>query len=183
MGSNSGDDEYIALFTKRNRRETAWLLISGLAAVIVFLVVYANVYESVREGFGPLRCRDGWASASVGTQGACSGHGGVDYSPVTKARWAGLLTAIPVAAAFVVFSAIIETVTSPYNARLRKILRGVGEVSSPIVAQQPVHDPMTCERCGGKLDVHVKKLKNQLPDRRVWYTCSECGRRSEILLE
>jgi hypothetical protein len=31
---------------------------------------------------GPARCRDGWASPSIGTQGACSQHGGVASSPL-----------------------------------------------------------------------------------------------------
>jgi hypothetical protein len=31
---------------------------------------------------GPARCRDGWASPSIGRQGACSHHGGVSTSPL-----------------------------------------------------------------------------------------------------
>jgi hypothetical protein len=31
---------------------------------------------------GPARCRDGWASPSIGRQGACSHHGGVSSSPL-----------------------------------------------------------------------------------------------------
>lgn len=30
---------------------------------------------------GPTRCSDGWASPSIGKQGACSHHGGVNRSP------------------------------------------------------------------------------------------------------
>ena len=30
---------------------------------------------------GRIVCRDGWPSSSVGIQGACSHHGGVDYGP------------------------------------------------------------------------------------------------------
>jgi hypothetical protein len=31
--------------------------------------------------FGPESCRDGWLSTSIGTQGACSWHGGVSRHP------------------------------------------------------------------------------------------------------
>ena len=31
---------------------------------------------------GPVRCRDGWPSPSIGRQGACSHHGGVASSPL-----------------------------------------------------------------------------------------------------
>ena len=32
---------------------------------------------------GPTRCEDGWRSASIGKQGACSYHGGVNDTPRT----------------------------------------------------------------------------------------------------
>ncbi|RSV14652.1 hypothetical protein CA235_11275 [Sphingomonas sp. ABOLF] len=39
---------------------------------------------------GPTTCRDGWASSSIGSRGACSHHGGVDRS---GDAWAKLLIA------------------------------------------------------------------------------------------
>lgn len=48
-------------------------IIVGFAAFVLFTIVAGQL-------LGPLKCRDGWASASIGSQGACSWHGGVDRS-------------------------------------------------------------------------------------------------------
>ncbi len=55
------------------------LLITG--AVVLFFVCYSGF----RWMLGPATCRDGWASSSIGIQGACSWHGGVDRSKDTFA--------------------------------------------------------------------------------------------------
>lgn len=46
----------------------------GLATFFICNVVLRYV-------FGPVVCNDGWASPSIGTQGACSWHGGVNDFP------------------------------------------------------------------------------------------------------
>jgi hypothetical protein len=45
---------------------------------IIFFVISLNVANAM---FGPAKCRDGWASPSIGKQGACSSHGGVGGDP------------------------------------------------------------------------------------------------------
>jgi len=41
----------------------------------VVTVIVCGIFFSMLEG--PRRCSDGWASSSIGRQGACSSHGGV----------------------------------------------------------------------------------------------------------
>jgi hypothetical protein len=48
--------------------------VAGVLAFLVSLVVLLNLA-------GPLTCSDGWHSPSIGRQGSCSWHGGVDYTP------------------------------------------------------------------------------------------------------
>lgn len=48
-------------------------ILTGIA-LFLFCVVGLNIL------FGPATCRDGWRSSSIGRQGACSHHGGVDRS-------------------------------------------------------------------------------------------------------
>lgn len=45
--------------------------------VIVFIVAMTVIGAFM----GPTRCNSGWASPSIGTQGACSHHGGIDRVP------------------------------------------------------------------------------------------------------
>jgi hypothetical protein len=45
--------------------------------VLTFLLVYAVALVVA----GPLTCSDGWHSPSIGKQGACSSHGGVNGEP------------------------------------------------------------------------------------------------------
>lgn len=47
--------------------------LSFLVGLFFFVLTYALLPHSS----GPPMCNDGWASPSIGTQGACSGHSGV----------------------------------------------------------------------------------------------------------
>lgn len=58
-------------FLKRHR---------GWVAIIVGFGVLFGLSYLTGWLLGPVTCRDGWASGSIGTQGACSWHGGVDRS-------------------------------------------------------------------------------------------------------
>ncbi len=51
----------------------------GTKIGIVFGLV---IYFAIRYFLPELACEDGWGSASIGRQGACSHHGGVDNSPL-----------------------------------------------------------------------------------------------------
>ena len=49
--------------------------------ILIFLAIFIGtpVLLNVLSG-GPI-CLDGWQSSSIGTQGACSHHGGIDGQP------------------------------------------------------------------------------------------------------
>ncbi|MET0707612.1 MAG: hypothetical protein ABWY82_12345 [Tardiphaga sp.] len=49
-------------------------VVLGIAAFLLTLIIGRAVT-------GPTVCRDGWLSGSVGSQGTCSHHGGVDRRP------------------------------------------------------------------------------------------------------
>lgn len=59
--------------------------------VLVGLAVGYLVNGAIASAQGPTVCRDGWPSSSIGIQGACSSHGGVDHGP---ARLRGFLTSV-----------------------------------------------------------------------------------------
>jgi len=53
-----------------------------LSIILGILVIYlVNSLGIVM--LGPIRCEDGWNSSSIGIQGACSHHGGVNDDPYT----------------------------------------------------------------------------------------------------
>lgn len=52
-------------------------LVISIFAGIVAIYAMGQITSKV---FGPARCRDGWDSPSIGRQGACSHHGGVNRS-------------------------------------------------------------------------------------------------------
>jgi hypothetical protein len=56
---------------------------SGLLAFVVSFVGLLVL-------FGPTTCNDGWRSPSIGRQGACSWHGGVNMLPQQFAFWFSL---------------------------------------------------------------------------------------------
>jgi hypothetical protein len=60
-----------------------------LSAVIVFIGVAVGMNVLV----GPATCRDGWRSHSIGRQGACSWHGGVDRSRGSLVLFASVIAA------------------------------------------------------------------------------------------
>ncbi len=66
---------------------TVWraVIAAGIAALLT--------YAAFRFLLGPYVCQSGWASPSVGTQGACSHHGGIDRSPHYWSMLAGVVAA------------------------------------------------------------------------------------------
>lgn len=58
-----------------------------LRGIVVFIILRIAVSPFL----GPVRCRDGWQSFSIGTQGACSWHGGVGHA---DGQWMIFLAAI-----------------------------------------------------------------------------------------
>ena len=54
--------------------------VAGAIAIASFLVLQSLLTILFDEVIGPVKCRDGYASSSIGRSGACSSHGGVDRS-------------------------------------------------------------------------------------------------------
>jgi hypothetical protein len=67
------------------------------AAVVSFFAFTVLIGLLLGAILGPLKCRDGWASPSIGQSGACSWHGGVDRNR------GALNTLLSLAGAFGVF--------------------------------------------------------------------------------
>ena len=55
----------------------------GLLAFVLCYVLFIAVF--------PTRCEDGWRSPSIGSQGACSWHGGVEKAYQQLEFWASVL--------------------------------------------------------------------------------------------
>lgn len=52
-----------------------------MRAVKLGAAAFASTFIILNLISGPLACNSGWASPSIGSQGACSHHGGVDRTP------------------------------------------------------------------------------------------------------
>lgn len=58
------------------------MLRAGLRFVLSIMIGIVIIYGLARAEyavFGPITCRDGWPSPSIGRRGACSWHGGVSH--------------------------------------------------------------------------------------------------------
>jgi hypothetical protein len=49
--------------------------------ITIGILLFVLSFIVLRQLIGPAKGRDGWASSSIGRQGACSWHGGVDRTP------------------------------------------------------------------------------------------------------
>jgi len=52
----------------------------GFLSFVIGFGAFVGLSVLAGQLLGPVTCRDGWASGSIGRQGACSWHGGVDRS-------------------------------------------------------------------------------------------------------
>lgn len=60
---------------------------SGAISLAIFVIAYILLNNWA----GPVTCKDGWASPSIGRQGACSWHGGVDRTRQNLAFWGSVI--------------------------------------------------------------------------------------------
>ena len=72
----------------RRKQGSLGLLLAIAAAIFVVSS------SGLRCMLGPTTCRDGWASPSIGIQGACSWHGGVDHSKEIFAFYGGITAVV-----------------------------------------------------------------------------------------
>ena len=156
----------------------------GVASFFVGLAAFIGLSVLAGQLLGPVKCRDGWASSSIGRQGACSHHGGVDRSR------GGLSIIFMVAGGFAGFmfygSAIGERLDKP---RPRPPLPPRSTPpASPLVSSEPVkREPPTprppkpitpprpgakaCPKCGSAM-----KLRTARRGRRVGHRFWGCTR-------
>lgn len=78
------------MFTALLRYARALLLHPFGGAIVIGLVIYCLIGSLE----GPVTCRDGWQSPSIGIRGACSWHGGVDHTGALMALLGGLIGGI-----------------------------------------------------------------------------------------
>jgi hypothetical protein len=120
-----------------------WIVVSGLAG----------------RALGPTTCRDGWDSPSIGRQGACSHHGGVDDSKAFFANLAGLIV-----------GGLAGLARSNSLRRAADRRRAAAEDERIEAAKRAGHQ---CE-CGRimKLEPGARRLGNSRP----FLLCKFCGR-------
>lgn len=84
-----------------------------LVALVLAVLLGIGLYELLRDPDLPLRCADHWDSSSIGTQGACSHHGGVvggnDPTPWWK-QWLAIGGGL---ASFGVFTWLLQMIPMP----------------------------------------------------------------------
>lgn len=158
-----------------------WTWVAAILAFAVLIFVYANVYENLVQQSWPLICMDGWRSSSIGSQGACSHHGGVDYGPIREARRAAMLAAF--LSAFVAWLMIIGF------GKIVSLGRRLPTSKQSDSATPATRDSLTdfsvqrCPNCKSELLKKTKFFKNRMPDRTIWEECSKCRYKNYLMLE
>jgi|WetSurMetagenome_2_1015567.scaffolds.fasta_scaffold76319_1 hypothetical protein len=80
----SSEKQSIVLFSESNVFKPNKVVLSEKAhkmAILFGIIVFFIIFFIGRAIIGPTRCSDGWNSPSIGRQGACSHHDGVNYFP------------------------------------------------------------------------------------------------------
>lgn len=158
-----------------------WTWVKGIFACIVFAFVYVNVYENLVQQSGPLICIDGWRSPSIGSQGACSHHGGVDYGPIREARRAAMVAAL--LSAFVAWL-VMTGIAKMASLRRRLPTPKPADHVAPATSDSPTDfSSDRCPQCTSELVQKTKLLKNRIPDRIIWQECSKCRYKNYFMLE
>jgi hypothetical protein len=105
---------------------------------------------------GPSRCVDGWASRSIGIQGACSFHGGVDTS------W-GLL---PLFSAAIVAWGVFWALGSRLFAQFEEQERATQAADIARLKAQALEDGNACTECGFPM---FRRTTKNGPSRGSYY--------------
>jgi hypothetical protein len=115
----------------RSRASTVSPRDIGVVAFLVSLIVLLILA-------GPLTCSDGWHSPSIGRQGACSWHGGVDYTP----RFFAFLVSV-----FVGLFAFFVSAWLAHKLSSKKTQRQFNEHRQEFKGGV-AHDAVACPLCG-----------------------------------
>lgn len=116
--------------------------------IVVGFVVFFLLSFIGNQIVGPTRCSDGWASPSIGKQGACSHHGGVNRSPRSGVMILSILGGV-LAATFV---------GNGQSIRNRRNQSGQGAASNNEGSFQNQNDASPkCPICGSDMVLRVAK--------------------------
>lgn len=149
----------------------------GCLSIIVGLACAFALSFAAGQLLGPLKCRDGWASPSIGRQGACSWHGGVDRSRsglgvifLLLGGGAGFLFyGTRFAARFDANSGRSSSMVPPETSTVDKA--SISPVASlqyapkPFVAPQP--GAKTCPSCGSAMRIRSAR-RGPMSGRQFW---------------
>ena len=131
-----------------------------LFAWIIGIATFCGLASLAGQILGPVTCRDGWPSPSIGRQGACSHHGGVERGR----EW----ILLPVGTVAIFAGMGVYRMLAP------------GPVV-PVASVRPVsveeQGPPRCPGCGGMMRVRVARRGRRVGKRfwgcRRWPTCSD----------
>ncbi|WP_375395608.1 topoisomerase DNA-binding C4 zinc finger domain-containing protein [uncultured Sphingomonas sp.] len=156
----------------------------GCVSTIIGIVAFIGLSILAGQLLGPVPCRDGWASSSIGSRGACSWNGGVDRS---RNGLGGLLMIVSGFIGFgfynTKFAEMLDrqrkrpppsqrTIASdqPEDApKLAPLIAPTPRLPKPVVTPRP--GAKACPKCGSAMKLRTAR-KGPRHGRKFW----GCGR-------
>jgi len=144
---------------------------SGKNGMVVFVVSAVLLHFLIGP---PTTCNDGWHSPSIGRQGACSWHGGVNNTPQSLGFFASVLLGL-IAFALSVWleqrrvSQVQETAKDkpvPINDETRRTINELREL-----VRNPTSNGITCPLCGSVM--HKRLAKKGPRSGKYFWGCSK----------
>jgi hypothetical protein len=121
----------------------------------------------------PAKCRSGWISPSIGRQGACSWHGGVDRSGPRNRFFGSLAISISSGAAFIYIRRRLQSghpnashAIPPEEDQKKKVS---DFIENQIPAEKPDIHHKKCPKCGMSMSL---SNKFQVPHYQIALQCS-----------
>lgn len=123
--------------------------------VVLAFLVFVSTFVFLRHLEGPVTCRDGWPSPSIGRQGACSWHRGVDHKG--GLAFLGAMFAVWGFFAFLVW--IAERFPSkPKDAAETEPQPSLIDEEVPFLAPRLAGaGEVACPNCGGPMVIRIAK--------------------------
>lgn len=102
---------------------------------------------------GPPRCRDGWASPSIGRPGACSWHGGVRRG----GSWAGIGAIAAAAGSFYGIAKMQARFSPPVEPAPRPAAAPLAVPPPRVRGRRPVDGEVGCPKCGSAMVMRLAR--------------------------
>jgi hypothetical protein len=122
--------------------------------VLIFLILFFIGHQII----GGTKCNDGWMSPSIGTQGACSHHGGVNHTPRNIVLIISIVGGV-LASGFV---GSRPTINRPRSGKPSQL----GQQSDEVPRRKSIPK---CPKCGSSMKVRTPKNSRNSNDR--FYGC------------